>query len=114
MEFTKEDIEKAKLAAGTREVRQIEIEDSDGEEFAFIATIPTRIEWAKYLTDLGGTDDVSRKMLAHQNISLAMAKFPERETIVEFFERKHTCVIDAANELGKLVGSQAKVRSKKL
>jgi hypothetical protein len=113
MEPTEKDIEEAKLAAGGRDLHQIEVEDGDAG-IIILACAPSRVEWMKYVHDLTSTEDVNKKAQAGENAVLAASKWPDRAVIKDFFQQKFGALPDVLNELSKLVGADAKVRSKKL
>lgn len=113
MEIKQEAIDKAKLDAGARDVHQVDVGDEDSG-ISLLVVAPSQAEWTKFLSDLTSTDDIGKKTMAHQNLVLAVSKYPDRETIKAFIARQFGSVTKITDCIGEIVGTEAKVRVKKL
>jgi hypothetical protein len=91
----------------------IEVDDA-GAVYELIVLTPTKGEWNKLSSDLAGTEDPARKRESYSNFIQAVTKWPERPEVKAFLDRKFGSIGGIANEIGKLVGTDAVVRSKKL
>jgi hypothetical protein len=110
---TEEAIKQVKEAAGARDLHQIDIPDGD-DEFTLLVVTPSRPEWMKLLSDISGNDDIDKRSKANENFILAVAKWPDRKTIQEFFARKFGTIGKVVDKLSDMVGADAEVRAKKL
>ncbi len=113
MEIDQASLDKIKLENASKELHQIDVEDGD-DSMSIVVVAPTRIEWMRFLSDLTGTTDIAKKNMAHENIILAVAKWPERKLIQDFFSKKFGAITELTDKLGTMVGAAAKVHSKKL
>lgn len=112
MDIPQEAIDKAKADAGLKDLHQVDVDDEGGISLLIVA--PTQTEWTKFLSELTSTDDIGKKTLAHQNLVLAVSKYPDRESIKAFIARQFGAVTKITDCIGEIVGTEAKVRVKKL
>lgn len=112
-EPTEKEIEELKAKVAPRDLHQIEIE-ADDELSALLVSTPTKVEWMKFVHDLGASDDIARQVLAHENFILAVTKWPAREEVKGYLERYPAICTQITGQIGALVGAGAKVRAKKL
>lgn len=113
MEPTEKDIEATKEKFPSKHLHQIDITHG-GEDFSVLITLPEKPEWVKFITEVNATEDYGKKLLAHESLILATAKWPDRETIKEFLGRKFAAVTDITGPISEMVGGNAQVKTKKL
>lgn len=84
-----------------------------GTDHHFVMTSPNREERRKYIGEMksAGTD-IEKIECAIEKAALAQIKWPEREQVKTLFEYHAGMIQNFADELAKLDGSGAEVRSK--
>lgn len=108
-----QEIEELKAKVAPRDLHSIEVGDGD-DAFVMLVTPPTRPEWMKYLSDLSSTEDITKKVGAHEALLMAVTHWPDRETVRKFINTRFAAVPDVMDEISKLVGAGDAVRAKKL
>lgn len=107
-------IEEIKQQVAPRDLNAIEIEQDGDEPRVLLCVSPGRVEWMKYLNDLTSTEDIGKKLNAHENFILAHAKWPSRDEVKKLLTDKPGYLTAITDQLSMIVGAGAKVRAKKL
>lgn len=98
------------------------VEAIDGEDVhSFVMTGPTKADYQKYSDEMlsAGTaktepEKRDRARVAIERAALAQIRWPDREDVEALFIAKPGLSVNFAEEIHKLAGTNAEVRSKKL
>ncbi len=112
-EPTAADLDKVKSDFPNREVMPFCLSDSFGE-YWFILTSPNGAEWTKYLQEIktaGGDVELLNKAVTR--LAIAETRYPERQEILNLFERRPGLAQQFASPLGEMAGLDAEGHLKK-
>ena len=84
-----------------------------GADHHFVMTSQNRIERKKYIADMKAAGSDSDKIeSAIENASLAQIRWPDRPVVAQLFNDRPGIILHFAEEMAKLDGTGAEVRSK--
>jgi hypothetical protein len=84
-----------------------------GTDHHFVMTSPNRDERKKYIGEMKAANNDSDKIeSAIEKAALAQIRWPARDVVVELFNNRPGIILHFADELAKLDGTGAEVRSK--
>jgi hypothetical protein len=120
-EPAKTDIDAVKSKHADRSVHRVTASAPDLDEYVFIMTGASQVEYEKYQQDmLAATEKKDLAQRTEATISaarkgaLAQIKWPAREQVVRLFDQYPLMPLQFTDELGKMAGDSFEVRSKKL
>lgn len=106
---------KVKAQFSDRSAHLIEMTLHSGDELQFIVLAPLRAEWKKYREEVETANgDISKLETAIEKAALNLIKWPDREKVIETFNRHPGIVGHFGGQLAKLADAEPEVRSKKL
>lgn len=119
-EPNKEQIERLKAQHSDRSLHLVTVTD-DGEEYHFVMTGPSKLEYKKFMDELLSAKDkkndaemVETVHKAVECAALAQIRWPERLEVQALFDRKPALADSFRDEIHKAAGANAEARSKKL
>ncbi len=126
-EPSQEVIAKLKAAHADRALKSMSLLEKDadgkctGEEFTFIFTGPSKMEYEKYIGEMEAAgklkSDLDKTLAVRdvmERLSLQQIRWPDRETVTGIFAQYPMLVLNTGREISNATGDSFEVRSKKL